>query len=265
MNDYLKKASIATASTLYVDINKRKYPSAVWPGGTKENPKQIVILDDIFSISGGDILPHFFLGDNQDGYIGNHTYTRIIGDIVGTVKGGASPDQKMPLPCTDPPGGLIFKNSKGERVSPYLYGFDNPLTSWKLPNGQWIFEQVPGAVPTKAPTLKGLAGEPPLPDSWETTVWLDIGGITPHPDNRLPGDLRQQTPNINDQTTWRDRWLEQAIRQSIKKIKIDDKTELKKKHSKKRHSSEKRSNKKTHREKHSHKKHSSEKHKNRKN
>ena len=39
--------------------------------------------------------------------------------------------------------------------------------------------------------------------------------MTPYPEPRLPGDSRPQNPVFSDRSTWRDRWLEAAIRQCL--------------------------------------------------
>lgn len=67
--------------------------------------------------------------------------------------------------------------------------------------------------PDLAP-LTGTSGGSALPISFEDTVDVDLGFITPHPRPPLPGwttGVPVGQPNSTMQSTWRDTYLEQAI------------------------------------------------------
>lgn len=217
VNDALRRIS-AASETLFVDMNRQRYPAAVWPGGSDCDPRQVVILDDVFAFSGDDFFPHMFLGDRQDGAIGCNTFTTIVGDLVARLKGTNVGNTRMPLPAAGSIPGTVFVNATNVPQSVFQPNFDGPTIHFRYGNGQYSHEQVPGAQAVYTPFLHGTAGNAPLPSSWERTVYVDIGAIAPHPDPRLPGDTRARTPSLTDRATWRDRWLEEAVRQTLARI-----------------------------------------------
>ena len=74
---------------------------------------------------------------------------------------------------------------------------------------------------------KGLAGGNPLPEDYASTVWPDWGFIAPtswtsgnyigYDGFSYIDDSRPQ-PNKDDWTTWRDRWIETAIKEAVQPI-----------------------------------------------
>lgn len=182
----------------YVSLNDEKYPGSVIRG-TSGNPKQVIILDDIFAVSGGDIFPNLFMGENADKNLGSFTYTKIIGCVDGRCKGSTTGLQDLPV------------NPAISTFSIIRFSRDFPLNNWFY-SKKFVSQMVQsdGIKPDSAPTLTGTAGGNPLPISFEETVDVDLGFITPHPRPPIPG-WTQPPPNPNIQSTWRDTYLEQAI------------------------------------------------------
>ena len=74
---------------------------------------------------------------------------------------------------------------------------------------------------------KGLAGGNALPQDAASTVYPDWGIIAPSSwtagnrigyDGFVYIDDGRPAPNTNDWTTWRDRWLESAIREAYQPV-----------------------------------------------
>jgi hypothetical protein len=194
----------------YVQQNEQNYPGSVFRG-SQQNPKKIIILTDTAAASAGDILPHFFLGENLDGNLGSFTTGKIIGDIDGRFKGASS--NRSPVPVAKDSNRLYGKN--GKPFPPIRFRVD--FAVGEINNGltNIFFNQQSDLVaPSEAPSLQGTAGHDPLPNDWENNVWPALGLIKAPKglfDSRIPKDK----PQSNKRKTWRDPWLEQAILSAI--------------------------------------------------
>lgn len=200
-------------SHCYVSLNASRYPNSVFKG-TSSHPKQLIIVDDLWAASAGDIFPWPFLGGKVNKDIGGHVKVSIIGSLDGRCKDNNFGITSLPV---NAPPNAYLTNSSGEPVSPFQYIMGFPDFVFKV--GPYFYNQFPpGLAVNKAPTLRGTAGNKPLPMSFQTTVYYDFGFVVPHPDLPLCGWNRGNPigqPNPNDQTTWRDRVLEQAILKAI--------------------------------------------------
>jgi hypothetical protein len=89
----------------------------------------------------------------------------------------------------------------------------NPKSSNTLfQNGRYDVKKGAFLAPDPSPKIIGLSGGNALPNSYEETVHYDFGYKQPHPDSPLMGwTAGGGQPDPGDNTTWRDRWLEQAI------------------------------------------------------
>ena len=199
----------------YVRQNEANYGPGVVFRGTCERPKKVIVLTDNAAASAGDSFPHLFLGEELDGDLGSFTTCKIIGDIDGRVKGVQS--ARCPLPVSE--FNNVYYSADGLPFSPIRFRTDdstgerfNGVT--KIPYNQ----QSNCVAPSKAPSLRGTAGGPPLPNDWESTVWQDLGLI-----NICPGHFSKKIdkpdPVFDDRSTWRDCWLEQAILEALKEEK----------------------------------------------
>lgn len=191
----------------YVGMNRSKYPGSVF-NGTPGNPKQVILLTDLLAFSTADLFPWFFIGEKLDRNIGGNVNVTILGDIDGRLKGAVVISQSMPVNTFNP----YLVSATGLPVSPFQTqeDFTNSSMYRMGVTNHYSVEQVRALAPDAAPTLCGTGGKNPLPNSHETTIWPDFGFITPHPDPLLPG-WTYGNPNPLDNSTWRDRWLEQAI------------------------------------------------------
>lgn len=195
----------------YVRQNEANYgPGAVFRGSC-DRPKKVIVLTDNAAASGGDIFPHFFLGENLDGKLGSYTTCKIIGDIDGRLKGAST--ARNPLPVSE--FNNFFYSASGLPFSPirfradYAWGEEiNGLT------GIYYNEQPDQIAPSFAPSLRGTAGGAPLPNDWENTVWQDIGLIKVEK-GHYSRQIKKQKPCYCDRSSWRDCWLEQAILEAI--------------------------------------------------
>jgi len=190
----------------YVSQNEANYPGSVFKGSSQK-PKKVVVLTDSASASSGDVLPHYFLGENLDGNLGSYTTGVIIGDIDGRLKGAASAFN--PTPLSQDASRLYFSNN--DPAPPFFYGLDygNGIRKNGLTD-VWFNQQSDLVAPRIAPTLVGKAGHAPLPNDWETNVWPAIGLIKA-PKGLFSDKISKPKPSFHDRATWRDPWLEQAI------------------------------------------------------
>jgi hypothetical protein len=188
--------------SFYVSQNETNYPGSTFKG-TSLNPKKVVGLTSINARSAGDFLTNMLLGENLDKDLGSFTTAKILGSVDGRLNGGF--------------GSIIFPEPfNSSRIS------TTPLTLFGeiQNNGNFLYISNSVAVTNQngynninpSPTLTGTAGGNPLPDSLDATVYYDFGLVTPHPDPVL--GPTQPAISTNNPSTWRDRWLEQAIREA---------------------------------------------------
>lgn len=197
---------------IYVDESLARYgPDAIFTGGP------VVVLHSSDAASAGDEILNVWLGENNDKDIGAGTHTVTLGSADGRLKGGQWIGYSDALPLQKYSERL--KDSSSEPVSAIpLMRLDLPLAYMKAINGRKISVQSPEIAIDEAPTLQGKAGGNPLPEDFESTIYVDFGYMYPHPDSALPGWVELHgtaQPDPNDNTTWRDRWLEQAIESAI--------------------------------------------------
>lgn len=192
--------------------NEKYYGPGVVFKGSKKRPKKVVILIDHRASSATDVFPHFFLGPKLDGNLGSYTTTKIIGDIDGRFKGNSSFGNAFPVSLNN---NLLY-DSNGNPVSPFYFSADTGFFG-ELRNGKTsiFYNQQPNKIaPNFAPTLTGKAGNAPLPNDWESTVWPDLGLISPKK-GHFSSKIKKTNPIFSNQATWRDCWLEQAILEAI--------------------------------------------------
>jgi hypothetical protein len=186
--------------------------------GTESSPKKIVFLNNYSSFSEGEVCPTHFYGDNGDGYIGNHVYSHFIGSkSIGCINAGGkqfiypsalSSRMKIKLPFSLESGlaGMsvaLYTVPKGPlyRKSWFSEGFWNRMRESSIP------------IPDQ---LKGLAGGTSLRNDM-SILYYALGLVN------SPGDYfitypEYQSPTPSDPLTWKDPWLEQAIRESCSTI-----------------------------------------------
>ena len=196
----------------YVRQNEQNYgPGAVFKG-SYNRPKKVIILDDSAAASGGDVFPHYFLGENLDGNLGSYTTCKIIGDMDGRLKGGATARMAPPVSKYS----NFLYDASGNPFPPIRFRADSAAVGMPINGltGIYYNQQPDQIAPSFAPSLKGTAGGAPLPNDWHNTVWPDLG-FTKAPEGHFSKKIPKGKPNPNDQKTWRDAWLEQAILAAI--------------------------------------------------
>jgi hypothetical protein len=85
----------------------------------------------------------------------------------------------------------------------------------QVTNGRYASSRGATTAVDAAPDITGLAGANPLGDSFESTIYPDLGLMTPHPLPIIAGWPHAATPDNADPATWRDTWMEQAIKLAI--------------------------------------------------
>lgn len=202
----------------YVSLNQSKYPGSVFQGS------KLVLVDDQWAGSAGDYFPWPFCGANVDKNIGGGVTVSFIGSLDGRLKDDAYNPCSFPV---DSPPTSFLKDPDGNPVSPFLYRMGFSACTFQV-GPYTMHQQPPGLAPSKAPTLTGTAGGNPLPMSFQTTVYYDFGFIVPDPYPPIPGwtaGTPVGQPDPNDQTTWRDSILEQAILQGASMM-TNDRVEI---------------------------------------
>ena len=190
-------------NTAYTSLNEKYYPGSVFKG-CHGSPKHIIFMNTEYSHSTADFFPNLLIGENADHDLGSHTYTTFIGSANGRSKGYFTGAQYFPVNAnTD------LKDNLGNPISPVTfyrdcYGYYFTYSKKNIPQ----MVQSPMIAPQCVPGYPGLSGGNALPESFETTILPDIGYL---PNTRPTLPNWTTTPDPNNQTTWRDSWLEAAI------------------------------------------------------
>lgn len=195
-------AIAAINATVPADDTAADYPEAVFRGAGKK----LVFLDSVNAFSGGDTFPHVFRGTAQNPQdLGAGVQSILVGNIDGSIAGSRSGAYFAPLTTTH---NLL--------ALPSDFGNGSPIAGFSL-NGEYLnsrkqSDDAPSWVnqlPETAPDV--------LLDQWVTeTVWQDVGaeplssGRLTTPWTSMPNGGQ---PVLNDNTSWRDRWMEEAIKQ----------------------------------------------------
>jgi hypothetical protein len=192
---------------IYADETAKRYGNnAVFTNGP------VVALHSAGAASGNDeIIRTMYLGKNAQKDVGSGVHVKIIGDVDGRLKGATLYDFSDNLP---------FKSFD----NPLITNFNTPVAAIgsmrsdeTLGSTISVHAGIPISIQDKttaidaAPTLKGWSGGNPLPDEYESTVYVDFGFMTPHPDAPLPGWKNDGQVSPSDSSTFCDRWFEQAI------------------------------------------------------
>lgn len=203
VNDVVAQ-NYAQFEKFYVSLNRQFYPGSVFEG-TPTRPRKVVVLTDYAASSGGDILPHYFMGELQDGNLGANVQAVVIGDIDGRNKGAESDENPVPTNGSD--SRLI--NSLGGPFPGFRYFAD--LSSFGAQpvglTGKFMNQQFLEVSPV--PALLGKAGRAPMPNDWESTVWQDLGYVTPY--QATKGFESYPAPTPQNRSSWRNKRLEAAI------------------------------------------------------
>lgn len=197
----------AIAEYIYVDETVARYgANSVFTGG------KVIMINDNQAISGGDVTPQHFYGENLDRDLGAGTTFQMIGDLDGRIHGSHFGDTSAwPLQKYSE----RLKDDNGEPISPLAYLIGDQISYSVSANGQPFSLQnnVSEANPPFDASATGLAGGNPMTNEFEELIYLDTGLMgVPYPDPALPGWPGPDPPLPGDHTTWRDRWLEQAIK-----------------------------------------------------
>lgn len=197
----------ASFANFYVQQNASTYGANTIFRGTACKPKKVIILTDYGAASAGDVIPHYFLGENLDGNLGSYTTGIILGDIDGRLKGYSSNFSAVPV--------SEFSNqlydANGNPFAPIRYTAD--LAGGIFYNGVTGIPyniQSDLIAPSKAPSLHGAAGGNPLPNDWSTNTWPALGFV-PAPKGLFSSEIPKGKPKPHVQESWRDPSLEQAI------------------------------------------------------
>lgn len=195
---------------IYSDQTELRYGS----NSVFKNGKVIILHSSAGASSGDSILYSNWLGENNDGDLGNSVTAKIIGSADGRQKGGPIISSNPDLPLQKYSERLYDANGNPVSALPRLRT-DFPNGGYPVEhNGLKITIQNPEIAMTPAPTVTGLAGNNPLPEDFEHTYYIGFGFMQPYPYAPLPGWSTlhgTDQPDPNNNTTWRDPWLEQAI------------------------------------------------------
>jgi len=142
------------------------------------------------------MIPHYFIGSDPNTTvhnIGNNVTSRIIGDIDGRLWSGVKSYNGVPTDPIDP--SLI--DGKEPRSCVYLACEAGLLITDRL--GSMVNEQ------------KWIQTNILLPAWYDTTVWQDLGLISPTVKYPFCNHVTC-LPKFEDRSTWRDIHLEYAIK-----------------------------------------------------
>ena len=202
-------------ATIDTEAAEASFPGCVVKG-TAEKPLRLIFLQDQAAASAGDVIVWEFLGDNFDGNIGNHVQVSFIGDSDGRLLGGAG---TFTIPRD-------FNTALSSRVLGSVQGFDvnanvNKMVALGPTSGQmYMYNRYPecsirGMSTGATGTISSVSGNKCFANDCYNTIWQDWGHIAPtSPDRWIPVPGKA-APTPGDFTTYRDSWLEQAIREAL--------------------------------------------------
>ncbi len=167
--------------------------------GTENGKKEVIVLTSTHSSSTGDVFPHDFLGGDPEATVqdlGHNVEARIMGDIDGRIWGGLRGYD--PLPINPLSQNLV--NSTGI-----------PLTAtYMAGDAGTLFVDRHGFFVN---TTLATRPNPLLPGWYDQTEWQDIGKTPVIQEYPLAQNANGKTaPDFNDRSSWRDVWLENAIK-----------------------------------------------------
>jgi hypothetical protein len=166
--------------------------------GSCKNPFHIYYMTSVMSISSGDLLKHLMKGACLNGNLGNNTYVTTIGDTYGVLVGESSNPQSIPTNIN------ICLNRITEEIP------NNTSFEYRYEYG--IVEFVPSQNKFTNEIEPRLAPELLLPHSW-CIVYRDLG----YEKDNFPY-LNSTEPEPDQERTWKDTWLEMAIRYDLKQM-----------------------------------------------
>jgi hypothetical protein len=195
----------------------RNFPGGVFAGTGSgvDNSKKVVFLTSMFSASNGDTISRGWQGDNYDGNIGSNTYAKLIGNVDGRIIGGALYSSGMPTLSSNRLNSARTMAMQQDGCSTqYYFNATGTISNRRL----WSTAFYPefgvkaiatGATGTFTSTVPGVTA---LPDTHQTILWPDLGLVPSDGSRYIPQSRPLPTPL--DSSTWRDTWLEQAIREA---------------------------------------------------
>lgn len=171
----------------------------------------IVILGDEAAGSAAENFPLLFFGDNGDKNIGNGVKANIIGERTNGSFGFQPGNSEVTRP----------KNSLRFNLSTFpSYNFDASSTFFSTnpsgpTRGKGDGYEDPTYNTNNAPTgpnpLVGTSGQVGLPNDFSLPLY-DLGLLSP-PSGSYYISQSRALPSTTDPRTWRDSWLEQALKQ----------------------------------------------------
>lgn len=211
---------------ILVSKSKAYYPGSVLES-TLSNPNpKVYVLTDSRATSGGDVFPHYFLGNNApptNRQLGAGVKSKIFGDLNGILSGASANTanqtrkQKDFIVTNAADQPIAFNTYSLEALNVYLEKMANEPKGLNN-RGPWLYPDTP------EPAVNYL-GSGPWDNSWEAVAYPYLGAAGFGPlIPRLPGDAR---PNPNplplfpaapvpaDRLLWRDSWLEQTVFDAI--------------------------------------------------
>lgn len=175
---------------------------AVFENGT------LIILTDSYAYSAGEEILHFFAGDKGDGDIGGGVKVSIVGELDGRLMGYAGgPENHLELSQLS----SEFRDKNGNAIPPVWITTEGPDME--------AFGDLFACRRNGLSFMLPVGG--PLSNKLEDTVYLDFGHTTPHTNpisKALPNFPNGGQPIKSDKSTYRDQWLEYAIRVLLPKL-----------------------------------------------
>lgn len=183
--------------------------------GSVGSPRKVVFLQGSGTYSAGTLRMFNFLGDNNDGDIGNNTQVKIVG-CNKAYENGAIAWGRCMTPSTyytNPDLGTAYYGTSLIGESPVTFSKKNADNSTLFTTVIDDATAVGELSSTTYPWPQAV-GNRALPMSVEQTFYPDLGFVE-NTRPILPGWAGSQQPDSNDYTTWRDSILETAIQEAL--------------------------------------------------
>lgn len=194
-NPELHVTSQSKSPIINPNLIESTVPGSVFRG-SKCRQSKVILITDLNAASGGDIFPAGFIGDKGDGDLGKNTQAYIVGSVDGRLTGAVvtllfppvNTPERAAITATIPFFGDVT-------VPPFEYEQDTSITLY-LPQESKYTTYFPCSY---TPDIL-------IPHDF-SIVYRDIGLLRPTIDY-----LANIKPNHSDRTTWRDTYMENALR-----------------------------------------------------
>ncbi len=183
--------------------------------GSPDKSKKVIFLNNYSALSEGEVVATHFYGDRGDHELGSNTYSRFVGSkSIGCINSGGQQAVYTPILSSKINTNIMFSLESGVAgVGVSLYSVpEGPLfrKTW-YSEGFWNgMDILPSTTPLE---LRGQANGNSLRN--DMSILYYSMGVVKSPDGYFIQHKNYIEPTPSNPLSWKDAWLEQAIREAI--------------------------------------------------